>query len=515
MTFKPSKYQQAIFNWIKTGSGNAIIEAVAGSGKTTTLLQAMGYIPSTSRVLFLAFNRSIAEELKEKVPSHCEAKTLNSLGHSAWYCSQGKVTLDKDKNWKLLDSELSREESKTHGMAIVRLVGLAKSYGIVPADVKGIQPGFLEDTYENWIEIIERFGLEIAIPSNLEELQEAAKKIGKVHKIFEIEVARKILKKSVEMLDIIDYDDQLYLPAIFGVKPFQYDWVFVDESQDLNPIQHKLVEMAVKPGTGRVVAVGDTNQAIYGFRGSDADSMANLKEKFKATSFPLSICYRCPKSHIALAKELIPEIEASDTAVDGTIKNYGLQWVAKTFTSKDLIICRLSAPLVKAAYKILQQKVAVRIMGRDIGVGLTALIKKLKANTIQNLEEKLYEWKEKEIASKLKKDPRANTELIEDKYETIMTFIEMFPRSSVYDLIQKIEGMYSNQTEGILTLSTVHKAKGLEAENVFVLNRELMPHKKAEQPWEMKQELNIEYIAYTRAKKHLGFIEMETKKPKN
>ena len=59
--FIPSKYQRAVYIYIEKGKGNAVIDAVAGSGKSTTIVNALKLIPKNKRVLFLAFNKAIVK----------------------------------------------------------------------------------------------------------------------------------------------------------------------------------------------------------------------------------------------------------------------------------------------------------------------------------------------------------------------------------------------------------------------------------------------------------------------
>ena len=66
MAFTPDKYQQAVCDFITDGEGSAIVEAVAGSGKTTTIVAAAKLIDRDAKCVFLAFNKSIAEELKSQ-----------------------------------------------------------------------------------------------------------------------------------------------------------------------------------------------------------------------------------------------------------------------------------------------------------------------------------------------------------------------------------------------------------------------------------------------------------------
>lgn len=75
------------------------------------------------------------------------------------------------------------------------------------------------------------------------------------------------------------------------------------------------------------------------------------------------------------------------------------------------------------------------------------------------------------------------------------------------ELIGKIKHIFSDRKKGGISLSTIHKAKGLEAKNVYIACRSLMPNSKAIKDWEVRQEYNLMYVAYTRAKDRLGFID--------
>lgn len=501
MTFKPSKYQQALFDWVVNGTGHAIVEAVAGSGKSVSAVACMKLIDPTKRVLFLAFNKSISDELREKAPRHADVMTLNSLGHRAWGRFAGKVNLNTDKTKSVMVESLTEFENRRYGSAIRRLVSICKAHGLVPSTVRGAKT-LMEDRDDNFLNLMDHFEIDLGENATDEDQMNV------------INLTRRILVLSCECRQLIDFDDQLYLTAAFGAPVPKYDWVFVDEGQDLSPVQHKLVEMAIDPNGGRIVMVGDSRQACYGFRGADSRSMANFTERMKATRLDLSICYRCPKSHIALAQSIVPKIEAAEAAIEGEIVEHGKDWKASMFTNDDLVICRNSAPLVRAAYKILSQKVAVRILGRDLGAGLVNLIKRLKARSLEDLVTKMGKWRDKEVEALKKKDADANTDKVEDRYETVITFIDMFPDHTPEKLCKEIDALYTDNAKGILTLASCHKSKGLEANRVFILNSDLMPSRRAKKPWQIEQERNLQYVAWTRAKHYLGFIEIESKRRK-
>jgi len=123
MIFAPSPLQQAIFSEVDHGTGSLIIEAVAGSGKTTTCIGCVARIPRNRSVLFLAFNKSIADELKERIPDHTTAMTLNSFGHRALMRSVGgRINIDSNKTRQLMRRILSDEDFGRFGEEIKKLV---------------------------------------------------------------------------------------------------------------------------------------------------------------------------------------------------------------------------------------------------------------------------------------------------------------------------------------------------------------------------------------------------------
>ena len=83
MSFIPSEYQEKIFDFIKNGSGNAVINAKAGSGKTSTIVESIHLIPQKEKVLFVAFNKAIEQELSKRLQSYSNAmiRTYHSLGY--------------------------------------------------------------------------------------------------------------------------------------------------------------------------------------------------------------------------------------------------------------------------------------------------------------------------------------------------------------------------------------------------------------------------------------------------
>lgn len=499
----PSRFQQAIFDWVEHGTGHGVVEAKAGSGKTTTAVESIRRIRPHKRVAFVAFNRAIAKELRARVPAHCDALTLNGLGHRAWMRRQrGRLDLVEEKTRRIIREIMSEVDARRFGGNVKKLVGLAKSHGLVPSSVSGAT-GLIPDVPEVWQALADRYDVDLEAPDVSALMSLSA---GGV-----VAMARAVLAISCERGECIDFDDQLYMTVCFGAPVAAYDYLFVDEAQDMSPIQHALVERAVVPG-GRIIAIGDSRQAIYSFRGADSESMKRFRDRLSATSMDLSICYRCPQSHVRLAQTIVPDIEAAPSAPEGEIVRLGTRWKATDFQPTDLVICRASAPLVQLAYRLLSQRVPVRIRGRDLGVGLVSLIRKLDATDLRDLQEALRAWHEREIARILGRDPEAATDTADDKRDCIEAFISLFPRASVEGLCAEIEKLFADDFGGsVLTLSTIHKAKGLEAPRVWILNHGISDAllRREKKPWLAEQERNLQYVAYTRSLSFLGFIEIE------
>jgi len=490
MAFTPSKYQSAIFDFVKNGKGNAVIEAVAGSGKSTVITHAVKMIDTTKSVLILAFNKVIADSMCQKVnQSNVEAKTFHSLGFAAYKaCHGSKVKMDNSKLFKIIDdlvynSDLTEAERAgvTH---IAKIVRLAKSHGIGTS--------LLADSIENWAELIEYHD----VGGFDDEADFSAI----------IPVCREVLRRSNNMTNIIDFDDMIYLPVQQNLSFRKYDWVFVDETQDCSNTQRVILQGLMK-STSRFIAVGDRKQSLYGFRGADSNAMTGIEKSFNCSLLPLSISYRCAKSIIAEAQKFVPYIEASPTAIEGSVTELD-KYSASDFTNTDAIICRNVAPLLSMAYGLISRGVPVNMRGRDIGKGITSLIKNLRAKNIAELDVKLLEWSTKEtMRLSTKQGNESKVDSVNDKFECVSIFIQQAtPEMTVSDLISRIESFFSDEPNGNIVLSSIHRAKGLEWKRTFILDKSRFMPKWIKREWQKEQEKNVIYVAVTRGIEDLIYI---------
>lgn len=487
-----SPFQQDIFEAIEHRDVSLQVIAVAGSGKSTTIIEGIKHVPPDKKVVFLAFNKAIADSLKARVTApNARCMTLHSAGNAAWRTmlswDSNSCELDSRKTSAIVSRLLSWPERTKYGGQMGKLVSIAKGQGIMPNGSEGV--GLVEDDDSVWEEMIDFYGLDAEACS--------------------IPLARRVLAESIRIArEVIDFDDQLYMPIITQAPFEQYDVVFIDELQDLNGLQHEIVARLVASG-GRVVGVGDPYQSCYGFRGALTDSMERFAERFKCELLPLSISYRCPKAVVRHAQQWVGHILPSETAIEGLVETDSGFWKAEDFEPTDVILCRVNKPLVALAFRLIRLRVPCRIAGRDIGKGLVDLVNKMKASDIPELCDRLESWQARE--TKRAKGDQAKIASARDKVDTINVFVDAIgPDATVADLTRSIEGMFTDNNTGMLTLSSIHKAKGLEWDRVFVLDaQEHMPSPWARTEWQREQEVNLMYVAATRARRELRYIQSE------
>lgn len=539
--FVPSQQQLAFLEWVETGTGSCVLEAVAGAGKTTTLLEAIDR--TGGGVALLAYNKKIADEIKGRLQARgvdwlvAEAGTVHSYGFRAYRRAYPGVKVSESKVLDILVTSMKSNPFHplwSYRHEIATLVSLAKqrALGII---------GEIDDERQ-WRDIITHFDLFSSIsddedsqkslqkssqessPDNTQESQESIQEIQKssdasqdtetnkkIPTLLSLLIAQGqgVLRASNDLLEMIDFDDMIYLPLVKGAKFWKYRWVFIDEAQDTNPARRALVRAMLAPG-GRVVAVGDRHQAVYGFTGADNDSLDLIAKDFNAIYLPLTTTYRCPRRIVEFAQRWVSHIECAETAPEGNLE---FIFCEQLFSRTDLdgdsvILCRNTKPLVQLAFSLIRRGIACKVEGRDIGKGLIALATKWKrVKTLSALEDALSVYQDREVQKALAKKLETKAQSIEDQCETLRVIISSCRAKrtdSIDAVVKTITDLFSDKIEGILTLSTIHKSKGREWPTVFWLDRHnTLPSRYARQEWQRIQENNLCYVAATRAMSNL------------
>ena len=496
--YELSNYQLAIIDFIKNGNGNLVVEASAGSGKTYTLMKCVEEIPGDKTILLSAFNRDIANVLKRKAKDlyNVNVSTLHGLGLQMLQRNfpNEELALDEFKYKSYLNTNirslssintfnLSKREYARYMSNIEAFINFGRCY--LCETVKDLE--FIEDRYD--------------ISTIADEK----------------EVALDILEYGKKNLSQIDYTDMIWLPNVLYCKPLGmlYDWIILDEAQDLSVCQREIVLKCRKINT-RMLFFGDSEQSLYSFASSDPESFKRLKELPNTTSLPLSISYRCAKNIVDFAQKIVPTIEANNDGREGEIKyDVGLDEIQ----DGDMVLCRNNAPLMQVYVDFIKQGKKCFIRGKDIGLNLKNMVKRTGIEVLnKSLQEdgvfvRLYDTLFDMINEIVCKYNVTYSDAVESA--AISNRLDMIKALEILsddintsaELIAKIDGIFSDRKKGGISLSTIHKAKGLEAENVYIACRHLMPSSRAKKDWEIRQEYNLMYVAYTRAKNILGFID--------
>jgi len=476
--FVPSKYQSDFFDFVEHGQGNAILDAKAGSGKTLSIVKALKYIPSNKRVLFCAFNTNIAKELRNRVPRNVFAQTVHSTGFSSVKKTFGKdVPVDRDKLYKIYKDlegfeDLDQKLFKLLFSRVKSVCDLVRINGIVPKESQYYCNRLCDDDDEIWLDIIDGHDINY---DNIMARMGISKDAQEAYEGYLVELtitmSRMILVKEIEQPDVVDFTDMLYIPVVRNLSSWKYDVVFVDESQDLSPIQRETVDRAIKR-SGRLVAVGDPNQAINYFAGASCDSMDQIREKFDCTTLPLSISYRCPKSVIREAQKLVPDIEAAPWAEEGIVEKLGNLTINMP-NPGDMVICRVNSHLVWFACRLFVAKIPFKFIGNNFEKGLVSLVNRISSKEnigIQDFCSKLTDWYRKEVEKAEEKG--RNSQPISDKYEALLAIIDTGEIYYTDDLIEKIEDVFKTETQrdgeksmdekDWIVLSSIHRCVTLD-----------------------------------------------------
>ena len=268
-------------------------------------------------------------------------------------------------------------------------------------------------------------------------------------------------------------------------------------------------------------------QAIYGFTGADSDSMDQMKAAMHSHELPLNLTYRCPKAVVAVAQQWVPDFLAHETNPEGLVRSVpfitfpnedgtkATDFSDENLGSTDAILCRNTKPLIELAWSLIKRKVACRVEGRDIGQGLIQMAKRWKVTKLDAFKNRVTAWAEKEVAKLRTKDREDLIQSIEDKADTIVCIIDGLlseGKHNVSDFEAFVLNLFGDTKEGevqkVLTLSTIHKSKGREWDRVYILGmNKYQPSKYAKKEWQMVQETNLMYVAVTRSKGELIFIE--------
>jgi superfamily I DNA/RNA helicase len=456
----PSDEQQDIFNFVyKNPNTNLLIEALAGTGKTTSLVQLVRiYREIGKTVMCLAFSKRDQEAMNARVQGHAVVQTSNAAGNLILSQQGIKVRLDDN----LVRKFVMKYEFKLQNY-LVEVLDAVRTY--IPL---------------NWPEIPSDSQIKLACEDI--ELPRGVKAIP-------FEAIRDVFKEVISLTNLqvygTDFMNQVFLPVYHRMNaPMKYDVVMIDEYQDQSYLNREILR---KFQGGVVVAVGDVNQAIYDWRGGDPKYIQEALGNY--VSKPLTLCRRCPQAIISEAQKIVPEIRT--TKEGGSVRSIRNSELIPELASKQkgYVLCCKNAPLIKIYFKCLSLGLPVVLAKSEILEQILNLINSFDSPNIADLVSKTEEWRATQLANclgQINGDKLA--ESIHDRADSILAVSESVDTMSSLRL--RLTMIRSNG--GSIVLSTIHKSKGNEAPIVYILGE--------------VDEPNLRYVAITRAEEELIYV---------
>ena len=491
----PTEQQQAIYDYVRAKRKHIAVRALAGSGKTTTAVAAAKCVSNEKNVGFVAFNKHIAAELQSRLGLSARAATLHSVGFSTLKSKiPGVGEVDSKKYFKIL-KELYPQAFDHRDKLHKSFSGINKLIDIFRNELAGFE-GDEAPVRKQVIKACDLQGWEF--PPHMSSFDEM------------LSMVRNIVKTGLEQMQTVDYTDMVSAPSYLDFVGHQYDFLIADEAQDFNRAQQQLV-MGLSP---RIMFVGDPHQSIMLFAGADAKSFNTLRRELNATEFPLSTCWRCPASHLDLARHLVPDIQNRPNAPRGEYEETVEAALPRMVLPGDLVICRSNAPLVSLTYQLIANNVPAMIRGRSIGDGLTGLIKKLFPTSIPDLTRKIANYRQVNMDKLVARD--ASDSAIQAHTDQCNCIgILANSNGNVGELMEAIDRMFADDIDESkkVILSSIHRSKGSEANSVYILHPHILGRKGGNEESTI-QEMNLAYVALTRSKHRLVLAEgAKSKRP--
>ena len=546
MTFNPTEAQKRIYDFIESGRGNGIIDAVAGAGKTTTLIGCVSHIPNINDVIYCAFNTSIRKELQRKFKEanqNVKVSTIHALGFQMLRATKNFHLDDYKYNHIIKDpqffdtlipeidkilsfhshptiAELRQLEERRDildwnekndlnegqqyvGKIIRRLLDINQKYRCT----------LEEDDVKCYEAMIRHFGI---IPYYEQCMSNYSDEIAAYFTLHQ-----KLIKEGNSMAishGIIDFTDQIYLPFIMNLTAQKkYGFVFVDECQDLSKAQVKIVEKYLRED-GRLLAVGDPYQAIYGFAGADCNSFQRVTDSFNCTVLGLTDCFRCPQDIIRLTQSLRSDIKGFKD-YSGKIYKIPNREVLINIKEGDLVICRTRLPLRALAIKLINKDFKVKIHPDELLEFMGDYKKNFTPQELRivlndDIIDQFFEYAKERNRKRITRENQ-NTDaiirkiLIKEEVDSMVETLDFLKKkyfdwhlNTLDNILKRLKLMLSNPSDDAIRISTIHRAKGLENDRVFILEYDKLPPPR-ELEWENIQERNLHYVAVTRSKEEL------------
>jgi DNA helicase-2/ATP-dependent DNA helicase PcrA len=493
---QPTEEQQAIIDFVAAGKGSLIVEALAGSGKTWTIRQSLPTCPQRS-ILICAFNKRIADEISSTLPkmpkTHAvHVKTFHALGLRTIKVHFPHLEVSAAATEDLINTIAGKSADFRAKRAAVKILRYVKE-AFVWSDfdhVAAYALGVNEDFFNKMNERSREYAVRIAA-----DAYERGKDLGK--------------------RDLIDFCDMVWAPVVLDLAPpSRYQILFIDELQDISRPQFAMVRQLMLP-TSRFVGVGDQRQQVYDFRGSlGEEAWSEAEHAFKIVDIlRLTQTFRCSAAVVKEAQRLVPRLRALPDAPPGSATSMTLADLPVRIGQghsdevHSYVLSRTNAALLDCALFLWSRGTKfVLNNGKAMLAPLFELLDHvLDLRSKDAFIKSIKTWYDAEFAKAEKAGALAYADHLTE-------LVEMLHAASKYavptQLRQLLVEILVDNKSGVL-LSTVHKVKGLEADRVYLLKQTFGMHRG--DPIERTvspAELNLEYVAITRAREHIIWVDI-------
>ena len=550
MGFKPSTYQQDILDFfLNNPQSNMLVNALAGSGKSTTACMLSEH--SKTSDLYIAFNASVVEEFKKKIKNpKTKVMTMHSLAYSIMLYNVEQESKDSGEKPKGFGSQRSKRTVSLDNFKPHKILDeeITKRYGRYIEFAKRV---FLKDNYINLYNLCRLTLTDMSSNKDVSRLIDDhvlflyyGDEGYSAPDISEITSTLKILdtksRQQFETQGVIDFTDMLWITF----NKLKYDnwevpyWalytnIYCDEVQDFSNIQLNFLKF-IKRTKGRYVFIGDFHQAIYNFAGANAQAFNQIPKMFAPVkTFDLPICYRCAKSHLSrVNREYGIPILPCDDAPMGFVKTIDKNKISEYAKAGDMVISRKNKWIAEVVLDLARNGTPIFIEDKEMVAAIKRQILSSKCTSVGTLEKFLqkvisnYNKKLFEIVSKnvreggheeehLEAVAEANSKIDNTSFllEILEGYLENHASSDSVSKFSNFIDKLLNTTPSpnCVRLCSIHKAKGLEATNVFVLNEAKINYDFRNSKEQNIQEKNLSYIATTRAKEGLYLVKEPSK----
>jgi superfamily I DNA/RNA helicase len=464
-----------------------IVVARAGTGKSSTI---ESIAPRGSVVL--CFNKGPADEMAERLGSGRTASTFHKYGMTmlpkgSWLDKTSYNLKEHAKTILFGGRSASGKEDWSKLQDVENAVSWLKTQACLPnIDLESAKKVLTDDRLE--------------FNTSVDETVEPALEVFQ-------RCAQKVKGKFGNSGYAYNFDDMQWLPYVLGLGKDSVETLFIDEAQDLNPIR-----MALSLQWGqRTIAVGDDRQAIYAFNGSMSDSLSLFQKKTDAVALPLTVCWRCPSSHLDMARRIVPDIQDRPNCPVGELIETDCIEYDQYKDEGVLVMSRTNAPLIRHYLTLRKNKEQQTVFFASDGIALTInnLVGYDKSNTFDSKWQTTFNTK---MDAKVQ---NTKSPIMRSVYADYREIIDELVNSGEFSNVEELHKFtveefkrpdFKDIEPNAIKLSSIHSSKGLEHNHAVLYGTSMLPHPMATMDWEKQQESNLEYVGLTRGKQSLTLI---------